>query len=397
MKLHPLTFTIYLPSALMAVVRGMLSVLLPLFALRELEASYGLVGIVVAGQSLGMLFMDLPGGMVLERLHGKRTMLVGLIMSTFSGFALSWSNSVPEAVAYLLIMGAGLSLYSLARHAFVAETMNVAERGRAISWLGGANRIGQTIGPILAGVLAAAIGSRLTFMVAGAILGLSWVAVLVYMPQVTLTSMAKPLSLGAYLRQLGRTTRENGRVLSSAGLAQLLAQMVRQARSIIIPLYAADILGLDEVAIGSIMSWMSLLDTSLFYPAGVIMDRFGRKFAIVPSFMLQGICLILIPLTTGYYALLAVACGIGLANGISSGTMMTLGADLAPIDQRGEFLSLWRVVGSSGFSLSPLVAGAIADALTLAPATLVLGATGMLASFIFARFVPETLRKPTNP
>ena len=393
MKWHPLTFTIYLPSLLITIAWGILDLVLPLFALRELELSYGLVGLVVAGQALGMLFMDLPGGMILSRLRGKRTMLVGLTIMFASGFALSQGRTVVDVLFYRVAMGAGLSLYSLSRHLYIADVMPIAERGRSIAWLGGINRGGRTFGPILGGLISAALSMRAAFIVVGIIAVLAFFAAWIFMPKLSLTIEAPP-TVREYVSQLTQTTRENWRVLSSAGLAQLLAQMVRRARGIIIPLYGADVLGLDEVAIGSIMSWMSGVDTTLFYPAGLIMDRFGRKFAIVPSFMLQGIFLMLIPLTTGYYHLLWVACGIGLANGISSGTMMTLGADLAPIEQRGEFLSLWRVVGSSGFSLSPLVTGTIADLLALGPATIVLGSTGVLASFIFARFVPETLRKP---
>lgn len=377
---------------LIMIAGGILALALPVFALQELDASYSLVGLMVAGQAIGTLFMDLPGGMVLSRLHGKRTMLLGLTLMTLSGFALSWGQSVAEVLVYRLIMGAGLSLYALSRHAFVAEMMPVAERGRSISWLGGINRGGRVIGPLLGGLISAAFGVRASFIAVGLVLLITILTVLVFMPKLSLT-IAEPPSVREYVTQLGRTTRENWKVLSSAGLAQLLAQMVRQARAIIIPLYATDILGLDELALGSILSWASLADTSLFYPAGLLMDRFGRKFAIVPSFLVQGLCLMLIPLTGSYYALLAVACGIGLGNGISSGTMMTLGADLAPIGERSEFLSLWRVVGNTGVSLSPLVTGAVADALTLSPAALVLGSTGLLASFIFARFVPETLRK----
>lgn len=60
------------------------------------------------------------------------------------------------------------------------------------------------------------------------------------------------------------------------------------------------------------------------------MDRLGRKAAIVPSFVVQAVGMALIPLSHSYGGLLAVASLIGLGNGLGSGSMMTLGADLAP-------------------------------------------------------------------
>jgi MFS family permease len=130
----------------------------------------------------------------------------------------------------------------------------------------------------------------------------------------------------------------------------------------------------------------------LFYPVGVIMDRWGRKFAIVPSFIVQGIGLALIPLTSGFYSLAAVAGLIGFGNGLGSGTMMTLGADLAPADSRGEFLGMWRLIGDVGFMLGPSVAGLVAASLTLPAAALVMGSSGLVASLIFLFLVPETAK-----
>ena len=169
--------------------------------------------------------------------------------------------------------------------------------------------------------------------------------------------------------------------------------MVRTGRDVIIPLYGADMLGLDVGQIGWISSLASAVDMLLFYPVGMVMDRFGRKFAIVPSFFVQGIGLALIPLTTGFTGLAVVAGLIGFGNGLGSGTMMTLGADLAPIQSRGEFLGMWRLIGDIGHSTGPLLAGSVAAALTLPLASLVMGGSGIVATLIFAFLVPETVKK----
>jgi MFS family permease len=120
------------------------------------------------------------------------------------------------------------------------------------------------------------------------------------------------------------------------------------------------------------------------------MDRWGRKYAIVPSFLVQGIGLALIPLTSGFLGLAAVGGLIGFGNGLGSGTMMTLGADLAPAAARGEFLGMWRLIGDLGFTLGPSIAGAVAAALALPAAALVMGSSGVVASTIFLFLVPET-------
>jgi MFS family permease len=217
------------------------------------------------------------------------------------------------------------------------------------------------------------------------------VAVLIFMPQQTISY--QPFSLRAYTGELADTFRECRRILLVAGSGQLMMQLVRRARGIIIPLYAANALGLDVTAVGLVMSIGSVLDTLMFIPAGVIVDRYGRKAAIIPSLLIQAAGLFLLPLTASFTTLAAAAGLIGFGNGISSGTMITLGADLAPAQRRMPFLGIWRLSNSLGFALGPNIVGSVAGLLTLPLASSTIGVIALLAAGLFYQFVPETLRR----
>ena len=192
--------------------------------------------------------------------------------------------------------------------------------------------------------------------------------------------------------------RTRSGVLAAAGAGQLMAQCIRAARSAIVPLYGADVVGLGVEAVGWVVSASALVDMLMFVPAGRIMDRFGRKHAIVPSFLLQGIGMALIPLTGSFVGLLLVGGLIGIGNGLGSGSMMTLGADLAPREALGEFLGLWRLIGDTGFMAGPLLVGGVAAAVSLPLSAVLAGAVGFSAAAVFAFRVPETLpaRQPRN-
>ena len=68
-----------------------------------------------------------------------------------------------------------------------------------------------------------------------------------------------------------------------------------------------------------------------------------------------------------FIALLLAASLIGFGNGLSSGGMMTLGADLAPRDGLSAFLGLWRLIGDGGRLSGPVCVGYIADLLGCRP------------------------------
>lgn len=394
---HPLFLPFYAPSLLYSIAQGVLIPVLPLYA-ASYDVSYSLVGLVLAGDSMGTMLADVPAGVLLRRLGMKRAMVLGLTVAGLSTAALFLAGSIWQVFLLRLLTGFGNASYRVARHAYIAEATANGNRGRALSTFGGIFRIGGFIGPAVGGIVAAAFGLRVPFLLFGGACALSAVAVMRFLhtsetpvPQIR----ARHAPAGGHLM---RTLRAQYRILAAAGTGQLFAQMVRSGRRVIIPLYAADVIGLDAQAIGLIMSIAAAVEVTMFYPAGMLMDQVGRKFAIVPCFFIQAVGLTLVPFTVSFGGLLFASVVAGFGNGLGSGTMMTLGADLAPQDSRGEFLGVWNLIGDVGGAAGPLVAGIVADVLVLQAAALVLAGAGFAAATVFARFVPETLqRRRTAP
>jgi MFS family permease len=187
-----------------------------------------------------------------------------------------------------------------------------------------------------------------------------------------------------------KTLREHSGDMVAASIAQLFAQMIRTGRQLLVPLYGATQLGLSLGQVGLILTVSSLIDVSMFFPAGIIMDRFGRKFASVPSFAIMAIGIGLVPFATSFYTLMAVGVVIGLGNGLGSGSMMTLGADLAPPKATGEFLGIWRLIGDIGGVVGPLTVGIVGHTLGLRGSAIFLMMAGLLSSAILLTLVKET-------
>lgn len=385
---NPLVLSVYAPTLLVSFGTGMLTPILPLYA-QGFGASYGWIGLVLASRGLGTIIGDMPAGLLLSRLGQRRLMLVGLVSIALCGLAMSWAQSLWELVIYGLIEGMGGAFWNISRHAYLTEKAPVGQRGRAIATFGGIFRTGSLVGQAAGGTLGALAGMRAPFVVYAVVAALTIIFPLLYGVD------SAPHAVhghGARLGLLG-VIREHYKVLLSAGVGQLFAQMIRSGRNIVVPLYGADVLGLDIQGVGWVMSITSGIDALMFFPAGYIMDRFGRKYAYVSCFLIQSIGMALIPLTWNFGSLLVATSLIGFGNGLGSGTMMTLGADLAPREAMGEFLGVWRLIGDGGALGGPLLVGGIADALALGPAIFAIAAVGMTAACILGFFVPETLKQ----
>jgi MFS family permease len=177
-------------------------------------------------------------------------------------------------------------------------------------------------------------------------------------------------------------------VLFAVGSGVLLLAALRASRQVVIPLWA-DHLGLDATHASLIYGVSGAIDMLVFYPAGKVMDRKGRLWVALPSTLIMGISLFLIPLSTGFVGLLLAAMLIGFGNGISSGLVMTLGADFSPERGRGQFLGLWRFIADAGSTGGPMLLSAMTAAVSLAAGIWSCGVLGLAAVAVFAVALPK--------
>lgn len=385
-----LLLSVYIPTVLLSLAEGLLLPVLPFYAL-TFDVSYGMAALVIAAAGIGTMVADVPAGLVLGRLGLKPTMVIGAGLVAVATFALAFASFFPELIIYRFIAGVGTAMWGLSRHAFITESIDPRERGRAISIFGGINRIGMFGGPAIGGLIGTAFGLTSSFYVAGSLALVGLLISFIFVKDTRVVVHSSRSVRWGLVWDLWRAKKGD---LTAASVAQICGQMIRSGRMAIIPFYAESILGLNVAQVGAIQTASSLVDMALFIPAGYIMDRYGRKFTSVPSFALMGFGMALIPLTGSFLTLMGVAMLIGIGNGLGSGAMMTLGADLAPPGATGEFLGLWRLVGDSGRAGGPVVVGGMTDSTGFGFTAIALGGIGLTAALTLALLVKETRAGP---
>jgi MFS family permease len=386
---NPLILPVYVPTFLLSLSRGIIIPILPLYA-RSFDISYALIGVILAAEGIGSIIGDLPTSVLINKLGRKHAMIIGVLAVAISGIGLFFAPSVLAVILLRLVSGIGASIWNISRHAYITAVTLPHQRGRTLAVFGGVNRIGSFAGPAVGGILAAAYTVRVPFLAFG---GIAVLASIVAALAVERSDQPVAIPQKGHLRHIAGIFQSHYRILCTAGLGQLFAQTIRSGRTVMVPLFGADVLGLGYEDVGYIVSISGLVDMLLFPVAGILMDRWGRKFAMIPCFAIQAVGMALIPMTGSFAELLAATCLIGIGNGLGSGTMMTLGADLAPKEHMGEFLSFWRLIGDGGQMGGPMIVGQVADIVGLSPAAFVIAGMGLAASAIFLFFVPETLQK----
>ncbi|HCU73568.1 MAG TPA: MFS transporter [Chloroflexi bacterium] len=394
--LRPFVPRVYVPTFILSVGKGMLVPTLPLFVaalVRDpvtMDVNFTLVTIAVAAASLGTLFCDIPAGLLLTRISERTGHILGLavIAATIALLALDLPYTL--LIVLRLLTGAGLSVWGLSRMQYMLRMTPSHQRGRIMSIFGGVNRIGTFASPAAGGAIATIYGFETLFVIAGLVIAAGLVPTLLSPEATPPRPETTDPNLATGLTDMLRRHRHD---LLTAGSGQLLVQGIRSGRQVVLPLFAAFALDLDAAAVGIVISTSAAIDMVLFPLAGYVMDRYGRKFAIIPSFTLFSLAMALLPAAQDLTGLILIGLLIGFANGIGSGSMLTLGTDLAPAHRPSQFLGVWRVIGGIGDTGGPVVVGAVADIIGLLMAPFFLAGVGLAGAGTFGFLVRETLVK----
>ncbi|MCK4515212.1 MAG: MFS transporter [Spirochaetaceae bacterium] len=356
-----------------------------------LGASLAIVGLVVSLQGIGNLISDLPGGMILTRMRLRPVMIVCYLTAAGASIGLSLTSNLVVIGALVLVSGTMISVIVTAMMTYVRLTVPATSRGRTLSTVGGSFRAGGLIGPVVGGLLVDSFGLPWTFVLRAVCLAGSVAAVMLSPDRsvgVPKTEFKPGLRKQASLVADGMKGRWFA--LITVGSAVMILSLLRAARRFALPLWG-DALSLNVTTIGLIISAGSAMDFLLFVPAGMIMDRAGRKVAASICIGVFSVGLLLLPLSTGLAGFVIASMVIGLGNGFGAGINMTLGTDLAPRNAVSAFLGLWRLFGDVGKSAGPAVVGMIAAAVGLSASLFVTAGIGAVGLILMALIAPETL------
>ncbi len=381
-SLRSLIPAVFLPVLIAETGMGALAPVLALSG-RALGAGVGTAGLVLALLGVGQILGDVPAGALAARLGDRRAMLVasGVLLVTLTACALA--RSVWQLAAAVTVTGAANAVFILARQSYLTEAVPSELRARALSTLGGMSRVGAFVGPFLGAAVLANHPVRDVYWLALGCAAATAV-VLLTVPDVadhTAADAREPVPVRSVLR-------EQRRVFLTLGLAVLLVGSVRATRQTVLPLWAEH-LGLSPSSTSVVFGIAGLIDTMTFYPSGKVMDRAGRLWIAVPSMVVLGGAQAALPLTHTLGELTVVAMLMGFGNGIGSGILMTLGADVAPPRTRSQFLGVWRLCADSGSAGGPLVVSAAATLGSLAAGIAMMGAVGIAAAAALLRWVPR--------
>jgi MFS family permease len=372
---------VFTPSLLFGIAEGGLLPIIPASA-QALGASLPTAGIILGLVMIGTLFADIPAARLINVLGERKAMMSAAAVASVGALIASLATSLWVLGLGVFILGASVAVFGLARHSYLTEVVPYSHRARALSILGGVFRAGHFIGPLIGAALIVLIDLQAVYWNAVVFCALA-ALILIFIKPDRMPDTPATVPGGTW-----KVAKRESKKLATLGVTSAIIGGLRTARLVGLPLWALSI-GMPPATIALYMGIAGALDLALSYSSGQIMDRFGRRWSALPTLLGLSLTFSLLTLATNETTFLAVALLMSLANGVGSGIILVIGADLAPKGERNEFLASYRLLVDSGVAAAPLVISGVTALLGLSIAMFTVSGLGVVGALMAYRYLPR--------
>lgn len=361
----------------------------------EITNSPFLVGVVVATRNVPFVIAGLGGGLAADRFN-RRTLLAFMHI-LISIWALLFSITILFQLAkwwvaaiYAFVNGIMWSFSQPVRQSMVAAVVPKHMLPNAVALQTMAFNINMIMGPSVAGLLITYFGVGASFFLQSlAYLGMSACMWAVQLSEPA-TVRNLPASIGENLRSMVQYVMSS-QVLIALVLIGLVFPLFVMSTIQLMPVFAADVLGVDARGLGILMSAVGVgaLVGSLSLAS---LSNFSRKgSALVTVSILVGIGICVLGTSKGFLFATGILLFIGICNIVGRVLIQTL-LQLHTSDLfRGRILALY--VMQQGFTtIGTLFAGALAEVLDVGTAMIVIGIMTVIVVLLVLAFFRTLIR-----
>ncbi|PEZ76123.1 MFS transporter [Bacillus sp. AFS017274] len=353
----------------------LLMVTLAIYAVNELDASTseaGLIsGIFIIGTLIGRLFI----GRFIDSIGRKKTLFIGLIFFTLTTLLYFVDLGIGFLLVNRLIHGMAMGMASTATGTIVAQIIPATRKGEGIGYYSMSATLATAIGPFIGLYMAQHTSFQVIFSFCLALGVISLItAFFLYVPALKVTAKvteSKGFKLSNFIEP---------KALPISIITLLLAFCYSSVLSFI-SFYAIEINLVNTASFFFVVYAVAVLLSRPF--SGPLMDRKGSNFIMYPAFMLFGIGLLLLSITTNSFTLLAAGFLIGLGFGNMQSSSQAIAVKLTPPHRMGMATSTFFIMLDAGLGFGPYILGFIIPVTGYSTLYVILGVVVITTSVLY--------------
>lgn len=318
----------------------------------SLGASAAMAGATISVFGAARLVVNVPAGLISERLGRVRVMLVGLMLVALASFVALAARTIPTLLVCLMIQGVGSGCYGTAALSAITDRGTPASRVRDMAAYQIWSQVGLSVGPGLGGFAAAVWGYGAPFACQGAMALIAFLAI----TRIPTDKIVRP--------QKEKLASAGGILVLIAGVAAVSYAMFfgRVAASwVLMPLIAHDKFGMGIGIVGAVLTVSALANLSVLRTVPWMVRRFNRFTILIgATATILAAYAILATAVTGEVLWLYAIC-MGAGTGMASTLVTAYAADTAPAGRVGAVMGAMRMTMDFGAITGPILAGFCVD------------------------------------
>ena len=322
--------------------------------------------LIISCFSLAQLVLDLPVGMLLDRLNHRRLLIGGILCVLLGSILSALAFSFPHLLLARLLSGAGASICITTTMFTFSRLGTIGTRGSLFGLNQAMALAGSSISPILSGWIASAIGWRAAFLFAGLAATLALVLTLVKKVGVPASQEQGPgSSLVGLLREtaMAKAARAQtvwGQVAPIYLIVFLILLTSSGFHHTALPIYASETLHLNASAIGWAVGIAMMMRSVANMVGGRLSDRYGHRLILVPGLVIVGLGFLTFNQVTSLRTFLGMILFTNLGY-VGSALPDAWLIDLSSKSRWGTLLGISRFCADLGHVLGPVAFGWIFD------------------------------------
>ena len=331
---------------------GLVNAFIPILAL-ELDPSKSLVGVVVSAWFFSRIFMEIPSGMISDRIGRRKPFIGGILLGAMGSLMCAMSSSIYVLILGRTLWGFGAGFFFLNNTALITDLLDPKIRMKGVGVFQGVQFTGFLVGTPIGAFLSVYMGYQNVFYLAFGLMVLSWL----------LAPLLKDLrNIGDQPLDVASSQNIIGSLkgLWNWGIIIIcVACFVRMfiasgVTSTVLQIYFNQQLKFDVGVIGIVLGMRMVGFIVGTLVSGNISERISIKNTVMMGFGILCVCLYLFTTVASLTFILPLSLFSGLGTGLVSSSLTVWLTESVKPESRGISIGLYRTFLSIGGLTGPI-------------------------------------------